>query len=68
MSDARFPIGHTYTSAGKAPRQCVVADIHRTYNNAGELIRLRYVAAHDFMGQTVLRYDVTDTEIAKGST
>ena len=64
--DARFPIGTTYTTSGRAPRLCVVTDILKTYNNAGELIKIRYVSQHDFMGQKVTDRDVCETEIARG--
>ena len=58
----RFPIGTKFLSSGKDV--CTVVDILKTYNNAGELVRIRYVAAHPFMGQDVYDYDVVDTTIA----
>ena len=35
-----------------------VTDILKTYNLAGELVKTRYVAEHDFLGQTVTDSDV----------
>lgn len=67
MTAPRFPIGHSYMSAGKFPKPCTIVDIHTTLNAAGEIVRQRYVSTHEFMGQTVTTYDVTETEIAKGS-
>lgn len=67
ISDApRFPIGASYTPSGKAKRQYVVTDILRTYNAAGELVRLRYVGKSEIMGQPLFDHDVCDTTIARG--
>lgn len=67
VNDARFPIGCTFIKRGKKREdRCTVIDILRTYNDQGALVRLRYAATHDFMGQTVTDYDVTDTAIARG--
>ena len=30
-----------------------IIDIHKTYNNDNELIRVRYIAKNDFLGQGV---------------
>ena len=43
---------------GKAPRLCTVVDVWKTYNDKGEMVRLRYVSTHEFCGQTVTDYDV----------
>lgn len=65
---ARFPIGTKYLTRGKRKDLCTVVDILKTYNNAGELVSIRYVTAHDFCGQQVFDYDVVDTTIAMGLT
>jgi len=62
----RFKIGTTY----QLPRRqhglvCTIVDIHTTTNAAGEIVRIRYVASHEFCGQTVFDYDVCDTTIAR---
>lgn len=62
---ARFPIGTVFQTPGKHPRTCTVTDILRTYNEAGELVRVRYVAQHEFMGQTITDNDVCETSIAR---
>ena len=62
----RFAIGQQYRTQGKAPRLCTVTDILRTYNAAGNLVQLSYVATHDFMGQQVTERDVCETTIARG--
>lgn len=64
--DARFPIGTVFRTQGKHPRLCKVTDILRTFNSAGELVSLRYVAIHEFCGQTVTDRDVLDATIARG--
>ena len=43
-----------------------VTDILKTYNSAGELVKTRYVAEHDFLGQTVTDSDVLGVTIQKG--
>lgn len=66
MIEQRFAIGTRYLTRGKAPRLCTVTDVLRTYNSANELVRLRYVATHEFMGQTMTDGDVCDAAIAMG--
>lgn len=62
----RFPIGTQFKSRGKHPRLYTVRDIYFTYNTAGELVRIRYVATFELMGQSVTDYDVVETTIAMG--
>lgn len=62
----RFKIGQKYILRGKRQDICTVIDIHKTFNNAGELVKLRYVSQHNFIGQKMTDYDVTDTAIARG--
>lgn len=61
-----FQIGTQYRTRGRAPRVCTVVDILKTYNNAGELVSIRYVSSHKFLGQTVLVQDICETTIAMG--
>lgn len=61
-----YAIGTLFKTRGKAPRLCEVIDIHKTYNAQGLLVKTRYVATHDFMGQIVTDYDVVATTIAMG--
>ena len=61
-----FPVGTVYMTRGKAPRHCTVTDIWRTYNAKGQLVRVRYVAEHGLLGQTVTDHDVTETTIKMG--
>lgn len=64
--EARFTIGTQFLSAHKHPRLCTVIDVLKTYNSKDELVRVRYVASHPFMGQNIIDGDVCDTTIAKG--
>lgn len=64
--EARFAIGQQFWTRGKHPRLCTVTDILKTYNAAGELDRIRYVATHDFMGQTLTDRDVVEFTISLG--
>jgi hypothetical protein len=64
----RFEIGQKFWTQGKSKRLCTVVDVLKTYNSKGELVKIRYVATHEFMGQTVTDHDVSDTAIARGGT
>ena len=66
MIEQRFQIGDTFTTRGKSPRLCTVVDVLKTYNSKDELVRLRYMASHEFMGQTLTDSDVCDATIAMG--
>lgn len=63
----RFPIGQQFMSGGKHPRLCTVIDILKTFNNAGDLVRISYVAEHEFLGQKVTSWDNCDTTVARGA-
>lgn len=64
----RFEPGTKFMSRGKHPRVCTVTDVLTTTNLAGEVVKVRYVATHEFAGQTITDYDVCDTTIARGIT
>lgn len=66
MTEQRFKIGTQFLTRGKAPRLCTITDVLRTYNSAGELVRLRYVATHQFMSQTLSASEVCDATVAMG--
>jgi len=61
--EPRFAIG---TRFNYKTRVCTVTDILRTYNSAGDLVKIRYVAEHKFLGQIVTDSDVCETSIARG--
>jgi hypothetical protein len=60
-----FPIGHQFKTRGKVSRLCTVTDILKTYNNAGDLVKIRYVATHEFLGQ-IVKEEVCETTVAIG--
>jgi hypothetical protein len=62
----KYPIGTKYSTRGKHPRLCTVTDIWKTYDSKGDLVRKRYVATHDMLGQTVTDRDVVEVTIARG--
>lgn len=66
MRPNQWPIGTQFTTRGKHPRKCTVVDILKTYNAAGELVKVAYVATHEFAGQIVTDRDVCATTIARG--
>jgi len=61
----RFKIGTRFIRR-KTKRQDVetIIDIYTTTNSKGEIVRIRYVAELDFMGQAVIDFDVYDSTIA----
>lgn len=66
MQPAEFPIGTKFRTRGKHSRLCTVTDVLKTYNAAGELVDVRYVAVHELMGQVLEDRDVVRTTIAMG--
>lgn len=64
--EPRYSVGTVYKTRGKHPRTCTVVDIWRTLNAAGEIVRIRYVATHEFMGQTLTDCDVVEMSISMG--
>lgn len=67
VSEQRFQIGQKFLSHGKHPRLCTITDVLKTFNSAGLLVRVRYVATHEFIGLNVITdYDVCDATVARG--
>lgn len=64
--DVKYQIGTQFKTRGKHSRLCTVTDILKTYNAAGNLVQIRYVATHEFLGQTVTDRDVVQTTIDMG--
>ena len=59
-------IGTKFIRKGyKHPKEEEVIDIHTTRNAIGEIVKVRYVCAHEFMGQQVIDYDVPKTTILR---
>jgi len=52
---SRINIGHQVITRSNRKRRCIdtVTDILRTYNNDGELVKIEYIAEHEFCGQSV---------------
>ena len=59
-------IGTVFTTRHKQPRVCTVIDKHVTTNSKGEIVKTRYVATHELLGQIVTDYDVVETTILMG--
>ena len=66
MEAIKFSIGQQFKTRGKHPRLCTITDILRTYNSVGDLVKVRYVAEHEFMGQVIADTDVCETTVAMG--
>ena len=65
MNDAKFPIGTEFLSNGTHPKVYNVTDILKTYNSAGELVKIEYIAEHEFFNQK-LETRSTETGVAIG--
>ncbi len=64
--EPKFTVGTQYKTRGKHPHICTIIDIHKTYNIAGELVKLRYVSTHELLRQTIVDSDVCETTVAMG--
>lgn len=62
----QYPIGTQFTTGGKAPKLCTVIDVLTTTNLAGDVVKVRYVAVHTFLGQLITDHDVCAVTIARG--
>ena len=62
----KYPLGTQFKTRGKAPRICTVTDYLVTTNLRGDIVKTRYVATHQFLGQTVTDRDIPETTIAMG--
>jgi len=62
-SEPRFKIGDAYADRNK--RVCTIVDILKTFNSGGDLVDVRYVSQHMFLGQSVTTRDVLDITIAR---
>ncbi len=62
----RFPIGTQYTTRTKHRTDVhTVVDQLTTTNARGDVVRRSYITEHQFCGQAVRDYDVSDTTIAR---
>ena len=60
-----YQIGTIYMDSGKAANLCTITDIHTTVNLAGDVVKTRYVATHQFLCQTVTESDIVETTVAR---
>jgi hypothetical protein len=66
ITEPKFAVGTKFNTRHKPSKLCTVIDIHTTRNLAGEVVKIRYVATHELMGQTITDSDVVETTIAMG--
>ena len=66
MKTMNIDIGTRWETAGKYSAICTVSDILKTYNSAGNLIRIEYVSQHSSaLGGTTESID-NQTTVARG--
>jgi len=62
----KFKIGLTFKRQNKKhPREETIIDIWTTTNSKGEVVQIRYVTEHEFLGQKVKDRDVVETTIVR---
>lgn len=66
INEPRFKIGQKFHPVRKIKMICTVVDILQTYNSKNDLVKIRYVSEHQFLGQIVTDNDVLETTIARG--
>lgn len=66
MKTHSFPIGTTFLSRGKVQREKKVVDHLTVTNSKGEVVEIRYVVEHEFLGQKIIERDVVETTIKMG--
>ena len=59
--EPRYSIGQQYTAKNKRKDVCTVIDILSTYNAAGDLVSVKYLCSHMFLGQVVKHEEVQAT-------
>ncbi len=68
---ALYPIGHKFTrqpnKKNKNPQIEEIVDIYTTTNNKGEIVKIVYVTAVEFMGHKICDSDVQHATIVRGS-
>jgi hypothetical protein len=66
--EPKFAIGFKFKHyARKHNNELTIIDIYKTYNSAGDLVKFTYVCSHEFLGQSVIDYDINETTIARST-
>jgi len=64
--EPKFAIGLKFKHYGrKHNNELAIVDIYKTYNNAGEMVNFTYGCSHEFLGQSVINYDINETTISR---
>lgn len=62
-----YPNGTTFIKRGRKNKaNWTVTDRLETFNRAGELVKVRYVATSNVLGQTITDNDLVAVTIARG--
>lgn len=65
VPEPRFLLGTRFQTLERFPKTCMITDILRTYNLSGELVEVRYIGEHAYLGQKV-EAAYMDIQVAKG--
>jgi hypothetical protein len=67
MAAKEIPIGTRFIRRSKKRKDIeTIVDVYKTYNMKGELVCIRYVTEHEFLGQIVTDSDVLATTVKLG--
>jgi len=62
----RFPIGTKFTPIGRYQVEHTIVNVHRSYDDGGNAVGIRYVTTHRGIGQ-VMESQHVETTVARGS-
>ena len=67
MKEPRYQIGQQFVRYSSKRKDIeTIIDIHVTTSTlTGEVVKVRYAASHDFMGQSLVDYDICESTIAR---
>ena len=64
-SKPRYDISTQYISQGKHKDLCTVVGFSTAYNSNNEVVNIKYISTHKYLGQTVYNYDVLESTITR---
>ena len=67
MNNYYYAIGTTFKKVGRKHTQVeTIVDVLFTRNLKGDLVRIRYISEHEFLGQKIKDCDVIHTTVSRG--
>lgn len=67
LPEPHIPVGTKFIRRGTTRKDIeTVIDVHTTFNLKGEIVHVRYVSSHVFMGQELVCRGIPATTILRG--